>query len=106
MNKAYKYRIYPNDKQKEHFVKAMGCVRYIYNMALEAKNEHYAKTGKTLSYFDMYAPGGLVKQEKQEHEWLKEAYSQSLQMALRNLDNAFQRFFKKISDFPTFKRRH
>jgi putative transposase len=106
MIRAYKYRIYPNKEQEKHFVQAMGCVRYIYNKGLEAKLEHYAKTGKTLSFFDMAGPTGMLIKEKREHEWLNEPYSQSLQMALRNLDNAFQRFFKKKSRFPKFKSKH
>jgi putative transposase len=106
MIRTYKYRIYPNKEQEKHFVQAMGCVRYIYNKGFEAKIEHYAKTGKTLSYFDMAGPTGMLIKEKREHEWLNEPYSQSLQMALRNLDNAFQRFFKKKSGFPKFKNKH
>jgi transposase len=34
MLKVYKYRIYPNEEQKKHFVQAMGCVRFIYNKGL------------------------------------------------------------------------
>ena len=31
MNKAYKFRIYPNVEQQELFSKTFGCVRFIYN---------------------------------------------------------------------------
>jgi putative transposase len=103
MLKAYKYRLYPNQEQRLHFAQSMGCVRYIYNKALETKNKHYEKTGKKLSYFDL--ANVLLKKEKEEHEWLTFSNAQSLQMALRNLDNAFQRFFKKTSGFPTFKKK-
>jgi putative transposase len=103
MLKAYKYRIYPNEEQKKHFVQAMGCVRYMYNKGLEVKIKHYEETGKTLTFFDLV--GTLLKEEKKNNEWLSIPYSQSLQMPLRNLDNAFQRFFKKTSGFPTFKKK-
>ena len=53
MFKAYKYRLYPTDEQKQHFVQSMGCVRYLYNKALEVKTKHYETTGKSLSCFDM-----------------------------------------------------
>lgn len=103
MLRAYKYRIYPNKEQEKHFVQAMGCARYIYNKGLELKLEHFAKTGKTLSYFDMNSPTGMLIKEKRENDWLCLPNAQSLQMALRQLDNAFQRFFKKKSKFPVFK---
>ena len=48
MNKAYKYRIYPNAAQRELFSKTFGCVRFIYNRMLEDKIVHYQKTGKIL----------------------------------------------------------
>ena len=105
MLKAYKYRLYPNDEQIQHLVQAMGCARYIFNKGLELKQEHFAKTGKNWSYFDMTSPEGMLNVEKKANDWLHQPYSQSLQMALRNLDNAFQRFFKKTSGFPKFKSR-
>ncbi len=30
-NRAYKFRIYPNDEQKTLFAKTFGCVRMVYN---------------------------------------------------------------------------
>ncbi|MDD6490156.1 MAG: helix-turn-helix domain-containing protein, partial [Clostridia bacterium] len=49
MNKAYKFRIYPNDKQKVLFAKTFGCVRFIYNKMLEDKIKHYEKTKQKLN---------------------------------------------------------
>jgi putative transposase len=104
MLKAYKYRIYPSDAQKHHFVQAMGCVRYIYNKGLEIKIKCYEQTGETLSYFCL--ANGFLLEEKKTNEWLMVPNAQSLQMALRNLDNAFTRFFRKQSKFPTFKKKN
>lgn len=101
IQKAFKYRIYPNKDQEEKIIQHLGCVRYIYNKALEEKIKHYEQTGKTLSCFDLTT--GLLKQEKEEHDWLKNPYSQCLQMSLRNLDNAFTRFFREKKGFPKFK---
>ena len=41
MNKAYKFRIYPNAEQKELLAKTFGCVRFIYNKMLADKIEHF-----------------------------------------------------------------
>ena len=104
MLKSYKYRLYPNKDQRIALAKNFGCVRYIYNKGLETKVKHYEKKGKTLSCFDLI--GGMLKQEKIQNYWLREAYSQSLQESLRNLDNAFTRFFKKKGGFPNFKKKN
>ena len=48
MNKAYKFRIYPNAEQKELLAKTFGCVRFIYNKMLADKIEHYKNTGEKL----------------------------------------------------------
>jgi len=104
IQKGFKYRIYPNQEQEQKIAQHLGCVRYIYNKALETKVKHYEKTGKSLSCFELTT--GLLKQEKAEHEWLKGPYSQCLQMSLRNLDNAFTRFFKQKKGFPKFKAKH
>jgi putative transposase len=102
MIRAYKYRIYPNKKQQELLVKHFGCVRFLYNWGLDKKNKSYQNTGKSPSCFDLIKE---LKNMKSEYEWLREVNSQSLQMAFRNLDNAFQRFFKKQSRYPKFKKK-
>ncbi len=40
---------------------------------------------------------------KKELEFLKEVDSMPLQITLKNLDKAFQGFFKKITGYPKFK---
>ena len=44
MNKAYKFRIYPNAEQAVMFAKTFGCVRFIYNKMLGDKIAHYNET--------------------------------------------------------------
>jgi len=102
MLKAYKYRLSPNDEQKVLLDKHFGCTRFVYNLALETKQTAYAGNKKSLSYNDMSAQ---LTDLKKECEWLREVNSQCLQMALRNLDNSFQRFFKGYADFPNFKKK-
>jgi len=48
MKKAYKFRLYPNEEQREYFAKCFGCTRFIYNQMLEDKIKHYKQTGETL----------------------------------------------------------
>jgi putative transposase len=100
VEKAYKYRIYPNKVQKELIQKTFGCTRYVYNYFLDMRIKEYENNGKSLSYGET---SKLLTQLKQENEWLKEPDKDSLQKSLKDLDMAYQRFFKSNSGFPKFK---
>ena len=47
MLKAYKYRIYPTNEQKEQIAKTFGCCRFVYNRTLAYRKEAYEKEKKT-----------------------------------------------------------
>lgn len=100
MEKAYKYRIYPNKKQKELIAKTFGCCRFVYNYFLDLKINEYKNNGKSLSYYDT---SKLLTQLKKENDWLKEPDKYSLQKSLKDLNNAYQKFFKEHVGFPRFK---
>ncbi|MCI0501760.1 MAG: transposase, partial [Epsilonproteobacteria bacterium] len=102
--RAYKYRIYPNKQQIELMNKHFGCVRFVYNWGLEQKVKAYQVDSKNVTCFDLI--NKLKSDLKVQNTWLTEVNSQSLQMALRNLDNAFTNFFKKTAKFPKFKNKH
>ena len=100
MLKSFRYRIYPTEVQSELINKHIGSSRFVYNLALETKTMAYAGNQINLSCFD------LIKQLpdlKKECIWLKEINSQSLQAPIRNLDNAFTRFYKGQGNFPKYK---
>ena len=100
MNKAVKYRLYPTKKQTEYFLKCFGCCRFVYNQALNWRMAAYKADGTSLNYND--TAFGLTAL-KHQFAWLKEADSIALQQALRNLDKAYDSFFKKNGRFPKFK---
>ena len=96
MLKAYKYRLYPNNEQKEYFAKCFGCVRFIYNRMLSDKIDHYKATKQSLN--------NTPNQYKKEFEWLKEVDSLALANAQMNLQAAYNNFFKRPEvGFPKFK---
>lgn len=100
MEKAYKYRIYPNKKQKEIIAKTFGSCRFVYNKYLAKRIEMYEANKETFSYVQCAKD---MTQLKSELEWLKEADSTALQSSLRDLDMAYQKFFKEHSGYPKFK---
>ena len=96
MNRAYKFRLYPNKEQRIMFAKTFGCVRFIYNRMLADKIAYYRETGKTLHT--------TPAQYKSEFEFLKEVDSLALANAQLNLESAYKNFFcKRHSGFPCFK---
>lgn len=100
MEKAYKYRIYPNKKQREIITKTFGCCRFVYNTYLAKRIEMYEKNKETFSYVQC---ANDMKKLKSELKWLKEVDSTALQSSLKDLDMAYQKFFKEHTGYPKFK---
>ena len=100
MEKAFKYRIYPNKKQQELIQKTFGCARFVYNYYLNKRKEMYEN--EKITFTCNMCSKDLTKLKK-EHEWLKEPDKCSLQNALKDLDTAYQKFFKEHSGYPKFK---
>lgn len=100
INKAYKFRIYPNEKQMEIIEKTFGCSRFVYNHFLNQRNEVYSNEKRCMKYTEQQ---NQLPSMKKEFTWLKEIDSTSLQMTLRNLDIAFKNFFQGRANKPKFK---
>lgn len=99
MNKAYKFRLYPNKEQQVLIQKTIGCVRFIYNKMLADKIEYYNINKTKLN--------NTPAQYKKEFEWLKEVDSLALANAQMNLQTAYNNFFRdKSIGFPKFKSKH
>lgn len=100
LEKAYKYRIYPNKQQQELLSKTFGCCRYVYNYYLDKRITMYKKEQESLTFYQSCKD---LTSLKKELEWLKEVDSTALQSSLKDLDVAYQKFFKEHSGFPKFK---
>ena len=105
ITRGYKFPILPTEEQKTFFAKSFGCSRFVFNHFLNARKEHYLKNGRGIGYNDTATLLVKLKEDK-DTEWLNEVNSQSLQQSLRQLDVAYQRFFKKIAKFPSFKSKY
>jgi putative transposase len=107
IRKAFKYRLYPNVQQEKKLAVQFGHTRFVYNHFLVERQNYYNAhkndpDKKGLTYVDTNKMLTALKRTK-ECEWLKEADSQALQEALRNLDKAYQKFFAKQAKYPKFK---
>ena len=103
MLRAYKYRLYPTKSQEAAIQRSFGCARWVYNWALEKRNQEYAKTGRTLSTYDL---NKMLTLEKKENPWLREVSDWVLKESVAHVGAAFQRFFEGSANFPKFKSKH
>jgi putative transposase len=103
MNKAYKFRLYPNKEQETLFAKTFGCVRFVYNKMLEERIKIYEQYKEELKKQKL----PTTAKYKAEFEWLKEVDSLALANAQMNLQTAYNNFFRdKNIGFPKFKSKH
>jgi putative transposase len=100
---GYLFELMPNGAQARSMRQYAGCCRVVYNKALAWQNEQYqADITFKFSYTKI---ANLLPQWKTELAWLKDAPSQTLQQALKNLESSFGNFFAKRADFPKFKKK-
>lgn len=105
MEKSYKFRIYPNSTQAQQIQRTFGCCRFVYNHFLAKRKEKYAEDKTTLNY---NACSALMTGMKKEIEWLREVDATALQSSVRDLDTAYQNFFRRVKKgekpgYPHFK---
>ena len=105
MHKGYKARLYPTVKQQNILNRTFGSCRFTYNHFLAVRVRAYKEDGVSLSYNKTASMLTALKQDK-DHLWLNGVDSMALQEALRNLDRAYQNFFKGNAKFPKFHSKH
>ncbi|QYC39964.1 putative transposase [Nonomuraea coxensis DSM 45129] len=104
MKRAYKYRFRPTPEQAEELVRTFGCVRLVYNKALEERTRAYAEEGRGVSCTESSAALTAWKKTP-ELAFLNEVSSVPLQQTLRHLQAAFANFFARRAKYPAFKSR-
>lgn len=105
MFRSYKYRIYPNKKQKELIEKTFGCVRFYWNKALELKLKVFEENKGKPKEERKPIPQVLPAQFKKEYEFLKEVDSYALANAQLQLEKAIKDWLSKKTKKPKFKRK-
>jgi putative transposase len=104
VKRAFKYRFYPTDGQAAELSRTFGCVRRVYNKALEERTRAWYGEQRRISYVQSSA--ALTEWKKTEKlAFLSEVSSVPLQQALRHLQTAFGNFFAKRAKYPRYKSR-
>ncbi|WP_151481234.1 RNA-guided endonuclease InsQ/TnpB family protein [Streptomyces albicerus] len=101
--RAFKYRFYPTDTQAAELSRTFGCVRKVYNMALQARTEAWTRQERV--NYNATSAMLTVWKRTDELAYLNDVSSVPLQQALRHLQVAFTNFFGKRAKYPRFKSR-
>lgn len=106
--RAYKTELKLNNRERTLLAGCAGAARFAFNWGLRQKIDEYAATGKGPNYYELHRRLNVLK--KDELAWLYK-YSKTIpQEALRDLEQAFQNFFRRVKNsekpgFPRFKSR-
>src|SRR3954447_25198985 len=118
VNKAYKFRIYPNKRQIELINKTIGCSRFVFNFFLGKQKdkdaywyicEEMVQNGQLTDnswkgeYLNKYKKVKELPELKKHYEFLKEVDSIALQKSVGNLADSYDRYYKKQNKQPRFK---
>lgn len=105
VKKSIRVRLYPTEEQEVLFDKTIGCCRFVHNQTLADCKHSYEQAGHFTLKKERSA--NLVPL-KEEYEFLKEVDARALQQSVRDLNSAFDNFYKNRSHFgfPKFKSKH
>ena len=99
LRKAYRFRMRPTKTQEVGLYRMAGARRFVYNWALSWRKGYYAEHGKGISARELSSELTALKSQP-ETLWLKEADSQMLQQALRDVDRAYDAFLRGVAASP------
>ena len=102
IHRGYRFKLNPTDGQSASFAQFAGVCRLAYNLALEQRRDHWrlfkASTGNNISYPSQAHELTLLRAE---YDWIGAVHVTPQQQALRDLDRAYQNFFKGIAKYPS-----
>ena len=97
---GFEYRFYPSHEQRIALAKAFGCVRYVYNWALDLRTTAWRERQEHIGYG---ATSAALTDLKRDIAWLNEVSCVPLQQSLRHLQTAFVNFWENRAAYPSFK---
>ncbi|HZU69275.1 MAG TPA: RNA-guided endonuclease TnpB family protein [Ktedonobacteraceae bacterium] len=112
--RGYKTELDLNNKQRTACLQHAGAARFAYNWALARSQEVYRTTGKRPNAIALHKELNALK--KTDFPWMYGVSKCAPQEALRDLDNAYKHFFRRVElkkqgkykgklGFPTFKKK-
>ena len=111
IHRAYRYELDPNNAQRTHLLQHAGTARFAYNWGLEQRHNLYCEKQGTERFTSAIKQHRALNQLKQtEFPWMYEVSKCAPQEALRDLDRAYENFFRSRKKggrvgFPKFKKK-
>jgi putative transposase len=104
--RAFRVELDPNNRQKTALLRHAGVARFAWNWGLARRIEEYKRAGQSCNAIAQHRQLNILK--KSEFPWMYDVSKCAPQEALRNLDRAFQNFFRRLKagekpGFPRFK---
>src|SRR6476469_6842987 len=97
MVRGFKYRFYPTPEQERILARTFGCVRYVFNRALNLRSSAWREPASSAALTEW--------KRNPETEWLNEVSCVPVQQGLRHLQTAFVNFWEHGAAYPNFKKR-
>lgn len=104
MIQSLKIKLYPTKEQEKLMWQSVGVNRFAYNWGLARSESYYNEHKKSLSNNDLRKEFTKLR-KTDEYPWLKDVSSEIPQQALKDLGDAYKKFFKKQGGFPKFKKK-
>ena len=105
IKRAYKFRFYPTSEQEQVLAQTFGCARFVYNYMLRVRTDAWFQRSEKVGYHDTSSLLTALKKDPQ-YAWLGDVSSVPIQQALRHLQTAFNNFFARRAQYPSFKSKH
>ena len=106
VNKGLKVKLYPDEDMKQKIHQNIGNARFTWNQLLKEYNNTYylfKQHGYNKLMCNYKTFNTMLMMLKKEYSFLYKSESSSLQQVWRDLNNAFNRYFNKMSDYPRYK---
>ena len=92
------------DDQKHSIIEMAGVVRFLYNYFIDYTRAYYKENKKIFGFHKMCKRLTEMRHDPQ-YAWLSKYHVTPERYALKDLDNAYSRFFKGTRRFPRYKSR-
>ena len=106
---GYKLRLFPTRDQEKILFKYFGLNRFVYNLGIDIKKEHYKnylegkeKYIKLLEY-DLYTRVMNLKRSNEEYAWLNDYNWSTITLTLRDVIRAYDNYFDNYAGLPRYK---
>jgi putative transposase len=93
MRLSSRYRLNPTKSQRTALNATLDACRWVYNNTLATRKGAWEQRQESVSKYDTVK---MLPEWKAQHEWLQQAYSQTLHEVCNRVDRAFQAFFRRV----------